>query len=234
MPAAVDARTASGEEIQAHVAPSVSPRFIGNRLLAVGLRLRVPLIRLPLTPRHRQERLLWCRERVDWREEWRSVVFSDESRFYLYESNGRTRIRRRPGERHLPECIRHDTQAPSQASWCEGPSVTTLSHLVFLLGKVNSAFYITYVVNPVLLPFLRQEDDALFQQDYALPQTAAATECVLRGCTTSQTSKIPRSLANWTRMGHDEAETYYFSRTCYNHCQIATTGAICLGQSVAE
>ena len=33
------------------------------------------------TPRHRQAQLLWCRERVEWRVEWRSVVFSDESRF---------------------------------------------------------------------------------------------------------------------------------------------------------
>ena len=38
--------------------------------------------------------------------EWRSVVFSDESRLCLYASDGRTRVRRRPGERRLPECIR--------------------------------------------------------------------------------------------------------------------------------
>ena len=46
-------------------------------------------------------------------------------------------------------------------------------------------------------------------------------------------SKIPRSLTNWTRMGHDEAGTYSFSRVCHNHCRIATTGARCLGQSIA-
>ena len=38
--------------------------------------------------------------------EWRSVVFSDESRFYLYASDGRTRVRRIPAERDLPEFIR--------------------------------------------------------------------------------------------------------------------------------
>ena len=40
---------ASREEIRAHVAPAVSLRTIGNRLLAAGLRLRVPLARLPLS-----------------------------------------------------------------------------------------------------------------------------------------------------------------------------------------
>ena len=44
------------EEIRAHVAPTVSPSTIGNHLLAAGLTSRVPLARLPLTPRHRQAR----------------------------------------------------------------------------------------------------------------------------------------------------------------------------------
>ena len=73
---AMAARTASREEIRAHVASAVSPRIVGNHLLAAGLRLRVPLTRLPLTPRHRQARLLWYRERVDWRVQWRSAVSS--------------------------------------------------------------------------------------------------------------------------------------------------------------
>ena len=102
---AVAARTVSREEIRAHVAPAVPPRNIGNRLLAEGLKSRVPVALLPLTPRHRQARLHWCLERVDWRVGWRSVVFSEESRFCLYASDGRTRVRRGPGERHLPECI---------------------------------------------------------------------------------------------------------------------------------
>ena len=43
--------------------------------------------------------------KVDWRVEWCSVVFSDESRFCLYATDGRTHVRRRPDERRLWECI---------------------------------------------------------------------------------------------------------------------------------
>ena len=43
MRAAVAARTASRGEILTHVAPAVSPRTIGDRLLGAGLRSRVPL-----------------------------------------------------------------------------------------------------------------------------------------------------------------------------------------------
>ena len=78
--AALAARSASREEISAHV---MSPRTIVNRLPAAGLRSRVTLAWVPLTQSHRQAQLLWCREKVDWRVEWRSVVFSDESRFCM-------------------------------------------------------------------------------------------------------------------------------------------------------
>ena len=52
---------------------------------------------------------------------------------------------------------------------------------MFLQGKVNSARYIAQVVNPVLLPFIRQEGDVLFQQDKSRPHTAAVTQRAIRG-----------------------------------------------------
>ena len=72
----------------------------------------------------------------------------------------------------------YDTQAPPQASWCGRPSVTTL---VFLQGKLYSAHYIAQVVNPMLLPFLRQEGDLHFQQDNAHPHMATSMQYALRG-----------------------------------------------------
>ena len=57
----------------------------------------------------------------------------------------------------------HDTQAPPQASWCGAICYNSRSHLVFLQGKVNSARYIVQVVNPELLPFLRQKVMCLFR-----------------------------------------------------------------------
>ena len=47
---------------------------------------------------------------------------------------------------------------------------------MFLQGKVNSAFYIAQVVNLLLLTFLRQEGDVLFQQENSRPHTAAPTQ----------------------------------------------------------
>ena len=81
---------------------------------------------------HRQARLLCCREIVVWRIEWRSIFFSDEIRFYLYASDGRTRVRLRPGVRG------HQLQLEGTFSvFCSVP-------------------YIAQIANPVLLSYLRQ------------------------------------------------------------------------------
>ena len=120
----------------------------------------VHLARLPLTPQHHQAWLLWCRERVDWRVEWRSVHFSDESNFCLYASDGRTRVWHRPGERHLAECIHPQHTGPTSGFmvW-GGHQLQLLVRFCVSAGKMNSAHYIVQVVNPVLLPFLQQEGD---------------------------------------------------------------------------
>ena len=76
----------------------------------------------------------------------------------------------------------HNIQAPPQASWCGGAiNYNSRSHLVFLQSKVNIACYIAQVVNFMLLPFLQQQDDILFQQDNTHPHMAAATQCALCG-----------------------------------------------------
>ena len=143
------------EEIRVHVTPAVSLRTIGNLLLAAGLRSHVPLAGLPLTPRHCQAQLLWYRERVDWRLEWCSLVFNDESRFCLYANDGHTYVWHRPGEHHLPQCIRPRLTGPTSGFMVWGAiNYNSWSHLVFLQGKINSACYIAQIVNPVLLPFL--------------------------------------------------------------------------------
>ena len=58
-------------------------------------------------------------------------------------------------------------------------SYNSWPHLAFLQGKVNSARYIAQVVNPVLLPFLRQECDVFFQQDNTRPYMAAVMQHAL-------------------------------------------------------
>ena len=69
------------------------------------------------------------------------------------------------------------------------------SHLVFLQDKVNSARYTAQVVNPVLLSFLQQEGDVLFQQGNVRPHTAASTQRAIRRVQLPWLGRLP-DLAN--------------------------------------
>jgi transposase len=77
----------------------IHPQTVRNRLREAGLRSRCPAIRTILDQVHRRRRLDWCRRHqrmtLGW---WRRVAFSDESRFSVSRSDGRTRVYRRNGE----------------------------------------------------------------------------------------------------------------------------------------
>ena len=79
----------------------VSVQTIRNRLHAAGLKSRVPAKKPCLSQRHRAARLQFARNHVRWnRQQWRTVTFSDESRFCLRHIDGRLRVWRPNGEHH--------------------------------------------------------------------------------------------------------------------------------------
>ncbi|GFV99945.1 transposable element Tc1 transposase [Trichonephila clavipes] len=92
--------------VQVAVGIIVTQRTVGNRLHQVQLQARCLAACIPLTPSHCCLRRQWCQARAHWRTEWRSVVFSDESRFYIGASDGCVMVRRRLGERLQPNCLR--------------------------------------------------------------------------------------------------------------------------------
>ncbi|KAI4874240.1 hypothetical protein NFI96_027648 [Prochilodus magdalenae] len=72
---------------------------IGRRLHHAGLHAHRPLPQLSLTPRHRHQRLQWCRTRLSWSDSERQrVIFSDESRFSLGGDAQRIRVWRHRGQ----------------------------------------------------------------------------------------------------------------------------------------
>ena len=73
----------------------ISPRTVRNRLHARGIQLRRPAIRPVLQQRHRVARFTWCRRHILFtQQDWARVLFTDESRFHLDSSDGRSRVYR--------------------------------------------------------------------------------------------------------------------------------------------
>ena len=70
--------------------PRISSQTVRNRLAENNLRARRPYIGKVLTDRHRRDRLHWADRHINWtRQDWRTILFSDEPRFALSNSDGR-------------------------------------------------------------------------------------------------------------------------------------------------
>ena len=103
----------------------VSVQTIRNRPHAAGLKSRVPAKKPCLSQRHRAARLQFARNHVRWnRQQWRTVTFSDESRFCLRHIDGRLRVWRWNGERRVKtgnvtqkSTCSHAMRIMEEASW---------------------------------------------------------------------------------------------------------------------
>lgn len=75
---------------------NLSMSTIGRRLKNTGLQSRQRAPAPALTLNHRRARLRYARTHVGWSpRQWNRVLFTDESRFYLYGNDRRVRIWRR-------------------------------------------------------------------------------------------------------------------------------------------
>ena len=92
-----------------------------------------------LTKEHRRRRRQWARRNRDWDlRHWRHCVFSDESRFKLYHSNVRIRVRTCEGERYIDACVQQTdgNVVPSVMVW-GAFQFWGKSKLVIVEGPIN-------------------------------------------------------------------------------------------------
>ncbi|XP_044765377.1 uncharacterized protein LOC123321711 [Coccinella septempunctata] len=85
---------------------SVSLRTIRRRLAERDFRAYRPARVPELATVHRRARLEFAREHINWTsEQWKAVLFTDESRIALRHPDGRQRVYRRRGERFAEGCL---------------------------------------------------------------------------------------------------------------------------------
>jgi transposase len=156
---------------EAEAGVQVSAVTVRRRLFRAGLRARRPRKKPLLTAKMRTARLKWVKEYGKWTmQQWKSVIFSDESKFNLHGSDGQQYVRRRKGEEFQPQCVVPTVKFPvSQMIWgCISYAGVGRLHLVE--GTVKAQQYIG-ILDKKLLPTIRdhfQPDERhIFQDDSA-------------------------------------------------------------------
>ena len=84
---------------------SVSSSTIKHVLHNEGYFGRAGKRKLLVSKTNRTKRLEWCRERRDWDTEWDSVIWSDESRFLLFQNDAHHWVWRKPHEKFDVDCL---------------------------------------------------------------------------------------------------------------------------------
>ena len=161
----------------------ISCHTVLRRLRDQGIRARRPFRGLILTPRHRLQLERWARQHLRMtRAEWANVLFTDESRFNLFNNDGRVRVYRRRGERLNDDCVfqRDHFGGGSVMVW-GGVSLNSKTDLVIVPGNLNAARYQQDILLPVAIPHLRANGRGMIlMQDGAPAHTARATQALLQ------------------------------------------------------
>uniref|UniRef100_A0A0E9WIF3 Transposase Tc1-like domain-containing protein n=1 Tax=Anguilla anguilla TaxID=7936 RepID=A0A0E9WIF3_ANGAN len=85
----------------------ISKSTVKRRLSCSGLRGRVAVSKPLLRRGNRAKCLGWAKKYQHFTvDDWKKVLFTDESKFEIYGSNRRVYVRRRTGERMIPQCIK--------------------------------------------------------------------------------------------------------------------------------
>jgi len=84
----------------------VSKDTVRRCLRKLGYEYAVKIKKPWLTAKHKKARVEWCKQHQHWTVyDWRKVIFSDESTFYVLKRKNQVKIWRTDDERLLPECV---------------------------------------------------------------------------------------------------------------------------------
>jgi len=96
----------------------VSDRTVCRQLVSARLKARIPRKRPYLNEKQRKKRLTWAKAHIHWTtDEWKKVLWSDETKIFIFSSDGVRYMRRRPGEDNIPQSAQQPPWSILWVSW---------------------------------------------------------------------------------------------------------------------
>lgn len=178
-------RRKSSEQLQENfnecTGNEVSKNTLKRTLYEMGYHSRTALRKPNISEKNRIVRLNWTRERQSWTiNNWKKVVWSDESRFTLFRNDGKIHVWRLPKEKYDINCLVPTVKHGGGGVMMWGCfSWYGLGPLTRIDGRINSNRYIEEIIGYHLVPFVEEFEEEngeyLFQQDNAPIHTSIAT-----------------------------------------------------------
>lgn len=159
-------------DIQSEISPEldtpISVHTIRRRLVEFGLHGRVARKKPYISAKNRKARFLFAKEHIDWTpEQWSKVIFTDESKFNRFGSDGKTYVRRRIGEEFNEKCVKPTVKGKggSVMVWA-GMSSNGTGPICRVNGIMDQFVYVN-ILKKHLLPFANENlaQDWIFQAD---------------------------------------------------------------------
>src|SRR5688572_5054057 len=134
---------------------SVSSRTIQRTLHNKGYSGHAAKKKPFISEKNQKKRYGWCRVRKNWNDEWKNIIWSDESRFELFNNDSRNWVWRKKDECYQTNClkptVKHSIGIMVWGCFCNNK----LGPLVLIEGTLNSDKYIE-LLEENLLPFLNE------------------------------------------------------------------------------
>ncbi|UYV66553.1 hypothetical protein LAZ67_4002055 [Cordylochernes scorpioides] len=171
-------------DLNADTGVIVSTDTIRRRLHKKGLYARRPIICVPLTPPQKRARKLCCRQHVAWSpDEWRRVMFTDESRFSLNSDSRRVFFWREVETRNNPRnMVERDPYRSQGFMVWAGIFLGGRTALhIFRQGTLTGQRYRDEILAAYVMPqALEMGENFLLMDDNARPHRAGVVDTFLQ------------------------------------------------------
>src|ERR1700738_3051 len=92
------------QDLTNSLSTSVCVKTVRNELQSLGFHSRIVDKKPYLSQKHREKRLDFARRHQNWTvEQWRKIIWCDESTFEIGRNSRRVRVIRKAGEKYQPE-----------------------------------------------------------------------------------------------------------------------------------
>lgn len=163
-------RRATLHEITNGTLPKVNPRTIRKALASAGLHSRIAAKKPFLSEKHKAARLTFAKKYLSWSlEDWKRVIWCDESTFEIGKNSRQIRVWRMAGERHHLDCLAPTFKSGRSSLMLWGAiAYDQRSELAFMdPGKRTAGDYVEIVYRGPLLDMLPKIVGPILMEDGA-------------------------------------------------------------------